>query len=95
LSNFGAIWAILGPMESLESLQKFKKIQFWAKKFKNGSKSMKLALNSDSIEIRGFLSYFGAIWSILGPMESFEGLQSSLRSDKAKNALKRQQLEKT
>ena len=56
---------------------------------------MKLALNSDSIEIRGFLRYFGAIWAILGPMESFEGLQSSLRSDKAKNALKRRQLEKT
>jgi len=82
-------------LESLESLQKFKKIQFWVKKFKTGSKRTKLALNSDAIEIRRFLSNFGAIWAILGPMVSFEGLQSSLRSDKAKNALKRRQLEKT
>ena len=98
LSNFGAIWAILGPMESLESLESLKnskKNQLWVKKFKTGSERTKLALNSDSIVIRGFLSNFGVIWAILGPMVSFEGLQSSLRSDKAKNALKRRQLEKT
>ena len=69
LCNFRPIWAISSPMESLESLESCsriwnkipKKSNFWSKNSKMGSKSIKLALNPDPIEIGGFFNDFGSI----------------------------------
>jgi len=66
-----------------------KKFSFWSKNSKMGSESTKLALNSNPIKIRGFLSHFGSIWAILGPMESLESLESLRNSQKIQLLVKK------
>ena len=53
-----------------------KKIDFWSKNSKSGSKRTKLALNPNPIKIRGFLCNFRPIWAISSQTESLESSES-------------------
>ena len=67
LGQFGSIWAILSPLESLESLQNSTKIQPLVKKLKVGLKRPKNGPKSETDENSGFFEQF---WANLGNFES-------------------------
>jgi len=53
-----------------------KKSYFGPKNSKVGSKSVKLAENSDAVKIEGFPNTFEPIWAILGQIERLESIES-------------------